>query len=38
MTNHIGDKRAMGGGGFGWGGAVKTQAPTDDAPAPDRHV
>jgi CubicO group peptidase (beta-lactamase class C family) len=34
MTNHIGDARAMGGGGFGWGGAVKTAAPTDNAPAP----
>jgi len=34
MTNHIGETRAMGGGGFGWGGAVKTQAPTDNAPAP----
>jgi CubicO group peptidase (beta-lactamase class C family) len=34
MTNHIGDTRAMGGGGFGWGGAVKTAAPTEAAPAP----
>jgi CubicO group peptidase (beta-lactamase class C family) len=34
MTNHIGDKRAMGGGGFGWGGAVKTTEPNDRAPAP----
>ena len=34
MTNHIGETRAMGGGGFGWGGAVKTAAPTDAAPAP----
>jgi len=34
MTNHIGDKRAMGGGGFGWGGAVKTTEPSDRAPAP----
>jgi len=34
MTNHIGETRAMGGGGFGWGGAVKTAAPTDNAPAP----
>ncbi|HEX5008129.1 MAG TPA: serine hydrolase [Hyphomonadaceae bacterium] len=34
MTNHIGDKRSMGGGGFGWGGAVKTTEPTDRAPAP----
>jgi len=34
MTNHIGDLRAMGGSGFGWGGAVKTAAPTDAAPAP----
>lgn len=34
MTNHIGETRAMGGGGFGWGGAVKTAAPSDAAPAP----
>jgi CubicO group peptidase (beta-lactamase class C family) len=34
MTNHIGDKRAMGGGGFGWGGAVKTGAPDERSPAP----
>lgn len=34
MTNHIGDKTSMGGGGFGWGGAVKTQAPNERAPAP----
>jgi CubicO group peptidase (beta-lactamase class C family) len=34
MTNHIGDKRAMGGGGFGWGGAVKTTEASDRAPAP----
>jgi CubicO group peptidase (beta-lactamase class C family) len=34
MSNHIGDKRSMGGGGFGWGGAVKTTEPTDRAPAP----
>jgi CubicO group peptidase (beta-lactamase class C family) len=34
MSNHIGDKRAMGGGGFGWGGAVKTTEPNERAPAP----
>lgn len=34
MSNHIGDKRAMGGAGFGWGGAVKLNEPTDAAPAP----
>ena len=35
MTNHIGDlKGVFGGGGFGWGGAVKTAAPTDAAPTP----
>ncbi len=34
MTNHIGDKRAMGGGGFGWGGAVKLSEPSERAPAP----
>jgi CubicO group peptidase (beta-lactamase class C family) len=35
MTNHIGDtKGVLGGGGFGWGGAVKTAAPTDNDPAP----
>ena len=35
MTNHIGDtKGVFGGGGFGWGGAVKLAAPTDAAPTP----
>ncbi len=35
MTNHIGDtKGVFGGAGFGWGGAVKTAAPTEAAPAP----
>jgi CubicO group peptidase (beta-lactamase class C family) len=34
MSNHIGDKRSMGGGGFGWGGAVKTTEPNERAPAP----
>jgi CubicO group peptidase (beta-lactamase class C family) len=34
MSNHIGDKRAMGGGGFGWGGAVKTTEPNERSPAP----
>ena len=34
MSNHIGDKRSMGGGGFGWGGAVKTTAPSERSPAP----
>ncbi len=35
MSNHIGDlKGVFGGGGFGWGGAVKTAAPTDTAPTP----
>jgi CubicO group peptidase (beta-lactamase class C family) len=35
MSNHIGDlKGVFGGGGFGWGGAVKLAAPTEAAPAP----
>lgn len=35
MTNQIGDtKGVFGGAGFGWGGAVKTAAPTEAAPAP----
>jgi len=35
MSNHIGDlKGVFGGAGFGWGGAVKTAAPTEAAPAP----
>ncbi len=34
MSNHIGDKRSMGGGGFGWGGAVKTTEPNERSPAP----
>jgi CubicO group peptidase (beta-lactamase class C family) len=35
MTNHIGDlKGVFGGGGFGWGGAVKTGAPTEQSATP----
>ncbi len=35
MSNHIGDlKGVFGGGGFGWGGAVKTAAPSEQSPAP----
>ncbi len=34
VSNHIGDKRAMGGGGFGWGGAVKTTEPTERSATP----
>jgi CubicO group peptidase (beta-lactamase class C family) len=35
MSNHIGDtKGVFGGAGFGWGGAVKLAAPTEQAPAP----
>lgn len=34
MSNHIGDLRAMGGAGFGWGGAVKLSEPSERAPAP----
>ena len=35
MSNHIGDlKGVFGGAGFGWGGAVKLAAPTEQSPAP----
>jgi CubicO group peptidase (beta-lactamase class C family) len=34
MTNHIGGLRAMGGGGFGWGGAVQTNLPSERSPLP----
>lgn len=33
-TNHIGELRAMGGGGFGWGGAVKTTEPNERSATP----
>jgi CubicO group peptidase (beta-lactamase class C family) len=34
MTNHIGGLRAMGGGGFGWGGAIQTNMPSERSPLP----
>jgi len=34
MTNHIGGLRSMNGGGFGWGGAVQTNPPSDRSPLP----